>query len=48
VNHLRSLRAFIDALDTIGELQPVDKEVDWRLEHVLDHWEAYGFKSVKE
>ncbi|WP_042420604.1 UbiD family decarboxylase [Streptacidiphilus anmyonensis] len=32
MNHLKSLRAFIDALDAIGEIQPIDKEVDWRLE----------------
>ncbi|HZE37784.1 MAG TPA: UbiD family decarboxylase [Stackebrandtia sp.] len=32
MNHLRSLREFIDELDTIGEIQRVDTEVDWRLE----------------
>lgn len=31
MNHLRSLRDFIDALDAIGEVQRIDKEVDWNL-----------------
>ncbi|WP_225851166.1 UbiD family decarboxylase, partial [Streptomyces sp. HPF1205] len=32
MRHLRSLREFIDALDAIGEIQRIDKEVDWNLE----------------
>jgi UbiD family decarboxylase len=32
MNHIKSLREYIDALKTIGELQEVDKEVDWNLE----------------
>jgi UbiD family decarboxylase len=30
--HLKSLREFLDALEGIGEVQPIDKEVDWNLE----------------
>lgn len=30
--HLKSLRAFLSALDEIGEVQAIDKEVDWNLE----------------
>jgi 3-octaprenyl-4-hydroxybenzoate carboxy-lyase len=32
VKHLRSLREFVDALDGIGDLQRIDREVDWNLE----------------
>ncbi len=32
MKHLRSLREFIDALDGIGDLQRIDREVDWNLE----------------
>src|SRR5438874_2222066 len=32
VKHLRSLREFIDALESIGDLQRIDREVDWHLE----------------
>ncbi|MFL6073337.1 MAG: UbiD family decarboxylase [Mycobacteriales bacterium] len=32
MKHLRSLREFIDALEEIGEVQPIDVEVDWNLE----------------
>jgi UbiD family decarboxylase len=31
MNHIKSLREYIDALKTMGELQEVDKEVDWNL-----------------
>lgn len=31
-NHLRSLRDYIEALQAIGELQVIEKEVDWNLE----------------
>lgn len=30
--HLRSQREFIAALESIGEIQPIDTEVDWNLE----------------
>ncbi len=30
--HLKSLREFLRALEEIGELQPIDTEVDWNLE----------------
>lgn len=30
--HLKSLREYIDALAEIGEVQPIDKAVDWNLE----------------
>jgi 4-hydroxy-3-polyprenylbenzoate decarboxylase len=32
MRHLRSLREFVAELDRIGELQPIDREVDWNLE----------------
>jgi UbiD family decarboxylase len=32
MKHLKSLREFIDALGQIGEVQSIDKEVDWNLE----------------
>jgi 4-hydroxy-3-polyprenylbenzoate decarboxylase len=32
VKHLKSLREFVAALDAIGEIQSIDKEVDWNLE----------------
>jgi UbiD family decarboxylase len=32
MNHLTSLRNYIDALDAIGEVQSIDREVDWNLE----------------
>jgi 4-hydroxy-3-polyprenylbenzoate decarboxylase len=32
VKHLKSLREFVDALEAIGEVQQVDREVDWNLE----------------
>ncbi|MFJ4650204.1 UbiD family decarboxylase [Nocardia sp. NPDC088792] len=31
-SHLKSLRAFIEALEEIGEIQRIDKTVDWNLE----------------
>jgi UbiD family decarboxylase len=30
--HLRSLREFLDELAAIGDVQPIDREVDWNLE----------------
>src|ERR1700685_358069 len=32
MKHIKSLREYIDALKVLGELQEVDKEVDWNLE----------------
>jgi len=32
VNHLKSLREFLDALNAVGHVQPIDVEVDWNLE----------------
>ncbi|MBV8732542.1 MAG: UbiD family decarboxylase [Acidobacteriia bacterium] len=32
MKHLKSLREFLDALRVIGELQEIDREVDWNLE----------------
>jgi UbiD family decarboxylase len=32
VQHLQSLREFIKALEAIGEVQPIESEVDWNLE----------------
>lgn len=32
MNHLRSLREYIDELQTLGDVQPIDVEVDWNLE----------------
>jgi UbiD family decarboxylase len=32
MNHLTSLRKYIDALAAIGEVQSIDREVDWNLE----------------
>ncbi|MEY9858874.1 UbiD family decarboxylase [Catenulispora sp. GAS73] len=32
VKHLRSLREFISELEEVGEVQPIDAEVDWNLE----------------
>src|SRR6202050_423892 len=32
MKHIKSLREYIDALKKLGELQEVDKEVDWNLE----------------
>ena len=32
VRHLKDLRAFIEALADIGEVQPIDQTVDWHLE----------------
>jgi len=32
LKRLKSLREFIDALKQLGEVQPIDKEVDWNLE----------------
>jgi 4-hydroxy-3-polyprenylbenzoate decarboxylase len=32
MTHLRSLREFITALESIGDIQPIDTEVDWNLE----------------
>jgi 4-hydroxy-3-polyprenylbenzoate decarboxylase len=32
MKHIKSLREYIDALKALGELQEVDKEVDWNLE----------------
>ena len=32
MKHLRSLREFIAALEAIGDVQPIDKQVDWNLE----------------
>ena len=32
MNHLKSLREFLDVLTSIGEVQPIEKEVDWNLE----------------
>ena len=30
--HIKSLREYIDALKSLGEIQEIDKEVDWNLE----------------
>jgi 4-hydroxy-3-polyprenylbenzoate decarboxylase len=32
MNHLKSLREYIDALKALGEVQEIDAEVDWNLE----------------
>ncbi|MFE3956811.1 UbiD family decarboxylase domain-containing protein [Nocardia sp. NPDC059091] len=32
MEHLKSLREFVTALETIGEIQTIDHEVDWYLE----------------
>ncbi|MHB8348739.1 MAG: UbiD family decarboxylase [Acidiferrobacterales bacterium] len=32
MKHLRSLREYIDELKALGDIQPIDAEVDWRLE----------------
>src|SRR5215469_11254424 len=32
MKHLKSLREFIEALNAIGEVQPISLEVDWNLE----------------
>jgi UbiD family decarboxylase len=32
MRHLKSLREYLDALSEIGELQPIDTQVDWNLE----------------
>ena len=32
MQHLKSLREFVDALGTINEVQPIALEVDWNLE----------------
>ena len=32
MKHLRSLRAYIDELQAVGDVQPIDAEVDWNLE----------------
>lgn len=32
MNHLRSLREYIEALQALGDLQPIDEVVDWNLE----------------
>src|SRR5262245_42292961 len=32
MEHLKSLREYIDTLKAIGELQEIDREVDWNLE----------------
>lgn len=32
VNHLKSLREFIAALTAVGDVQPIEREVDWNLE----------------
>src|SRR5439155_18672439 len=32
MRHLKSLREFLDALTEIGDVQPIETEVDWRLE----------------
>jgi 4-hydroxy-3-polyprenylbenzoate decarboxylase len=32
MQHLRSLREFIAELEKIGDVQSIDKEVDWNLE----------------
>jgi UbiD family decarboxylase len=32
VNHLKSLREYLEVLEAIGEVQPIDREVDWNLE----------------
>ena len=32
MTHLRSLRDYLAALEQLGEIQHIDKEVDWNLE----------------
>ena len=32
VSHIKDLREFIDALRALGDLQDVEREVDWELE----------------
>ena len=32
MKHLRSLREYIDELKALGDVQPIDLEVDWNLE----------------
>ena len=32
MTHLKSLREYVEALRTLGEIQEVDAEVDWNLE----------------
>ena len=30
--HLKSFREYVDVLTELGEVQPIDREVDWNLE----------------
>ncbi|MHC5820786.1 MAG: UbiD family decarboxylase [Nostoc sp.] len=45
ITHLKSLREYIDALKAIGEIQEIDKEVDWNLEIGAIIRRSYDLKS---
>ncbi len=45
MNHLTSLRDYIDALAKIGEIQPIDQEVDWNLEMGAIIRRSYDLKA---
>lgn len=32
MKHLKSLREFLTVLEAVGEMQPIDAEIDWNLE----------------
>jgi len=33
MNHIRSMREYAEVLELIREIQEIDAEVDWNLEH---------------
>lgn len=43
--HLKDMRSFIEALDAIGEIQPIELEVDWHLEMGAIIRHAYDLKA---
>lgn len=47
MNHLKSLREFLDALGKIGDLQKIDVEVDWNLEMGGNYQKVNGFARAR-
>ncbi|MBR7839278.1 UbiD family decarboxylase [Actinospica durhamensis] len=46
MNHLKSLREFIDELDKLGDVQTIEREVDWNLEVGAVIRRSYDLKAA--
>jgi 4-hydroxy-3-polyprenylbenzoate decarboxylase len=48
LKHLRSLRDYIDELATLGDVQPIDVEVDWKYEIGAVIRRSYDLRAYRD